>query len=108
MAKAKASSNAYRHSSLGDRIFDVCNVIFMILLVIVTLYPFLNMFALSFNDANDSVRGDIYIWPREWTLRNFEYVFSESDVFLQRLSPQHGRSSALWSPYSVQRCWPIR
>lgn len=81
MAKAKASSNAYRHSSLGDRIFDICNIIFMILLVTVTLYPFLNMFALSFNDANDSVRGDIYIWPREWTLRNFEYVFNESDVF---------------------------
>jgi putative aldouronate transport system permease protein len=53
----------------------------MIFLVIVTLYPFLNMFALSFNDANDAVRGDIYIWPREWTLRNFEYVFSESNVF---------------------------
>lgn len=76
-----AQSKSFRNSSLGDRIFDVCNVTFMILLVIVTLYPFLNMFALSFNDANDSVRGDIYIWPREWTLRNFEYVFSESNVF---------------------------
>lgn len=77
MSRAKS----YRNVSLGDRIFDVCNIIFMILLVIVTLYPFLNMFALSFNDANDAVRGDIYIWPREWTLRNFEYVFSESNVF---------------------------
>ncbi|MRN56352.1 carbohydrate ABC transporter permease [Paenibacillus monticola] len=76
-----AQSKSFRNSSLSDRIFDVCNIIFMILLVIVTLYPFLNMFALSFNDANDSVRGDIYIWPREWTLRNFDYVFSESNIF---------------------------
>jgi putative aldouronate transport system permease protein len=53
----------------------------MIILVFVTLYPFINMFALSFNDANDSIRGDIYFWPREWTLRNYEYVFSESNVF---------------------------
>ncbi|WP_246431566.1 carbohydrate ABC transporter permease [Paenibacillus endophyticus] len=53
----------------------------MIFLIIVTLYPFLNMFALSFNDANDSIRGSIYVWPREWTLRNFEYVFNESNVF---------------------------
>ncbi|MGO4545429.1 carbohydrate ABC transporter permease [Paenibacillus sp. 2TAB23] len=66
---------------MGDKIFDVCNIIFMIFLIIVTLYPFLNMFALSFNDANDSIRGSIYIWPREWTLRNFEYVFNESNVF---------------------------
>ncbi|WP_139997228.1 carbohydrate ABC transporter permease [Paenibacillus paridis] len=70
-----------RNSSIGDKIFDVCNIIFMIILVILTLYPFLNMFALSFNDANDSIRGSIYIWPREWTLRNFEYVFNESNVF---------------------------
>jgi putative aldouronate transport system permease protein len=77
MAKAKS----IRNSSLGDKIFDVCNYIFMTILVIVTLYPFLNMFALSFNDANDSIRGSIYIWPREWTLRNFEYVFNESNVF---------------------------
>ena len=76
-----ARANTFRTSSIGDKIFDVCNVIFMILLVCVTLYPFLNMFALSFNDANDTIRGDIYIWPREWTLRNFEYVFSESNIF---------------------------
>ena len=66
---------------MGDRIFDICNYLFMILLVIVTLYPFVNMFALSFNDANDSIRGDIYLWPREWTFRNYEYVFGESDIF---------------------------
>ncbi|WP_054026897.1 carbohydrate ABC transporter permease [Bacillus sp. FJAT-28004] len=66
---------------MGDKIFDVCNIVFMIILIILTLYPFLNMFALSFNDANDSIRGSIYIWPREWTLRNFEYVFNESNVF---------------------------
>lgn len=77
MEQAKSA----RNFSMGDKIFDVCNIIFMIFLIIVTLYPFLNMFALSFNDANDSIRGSIYIWPREWTLRNFEYVFNESNVF---------------------------
>lgn len=76
-----AQTTSSLKSSLGDKIFDICNIIFMIMLVIVTLYPFLNMFALSFNDANDSVRGDIYIWPREWTMRNYQYVFSESNVF---------------------------
>ncbi|RCW49598.1 carbohydrate ABC transporter permease [Paenibacillus prosopidis] len=77
MLKTKSA----QYSSVGDRIFDVCNYCFMIFLVIITLYPFINMFALSFNDANDSIRGDIYFWPREWTLRNYEYVFNESNVF---------------------------
>lgn len=75
------TSNQIRNSSASDRIFDICNYIFMILLVIVTLYPFVNMFALSFNDANDSIRGDIYAWPREWTLRNYDYVFGQADIF---------------------------
>lgn len=74
-------TNSARYSSTGDRIFDVFNYSFMIILVILTLYPFINMFALSFNDANDSIRGDIYFWPREWTFRNYEYVFGESNVF---------------------------
>lgn len=73
------------HASLSERIFDVCNYLFMIGLMIVTLYPFINMFALSFNDANDSIRGGVYLWPRIWTLRNFEYVFQESSVFAATL-----------------------
>lgn len=76
-----ARANAFRTSSIGDKLFDIFNIVFMVVLMVVTLYPFLNMFALSFNDANDSIRGSIHIWPREWTLRNYEYVFSESNVF---------------------------
>ncbi|MFC5986773.1 carbohydrate ABC transporter permease [Marinicrinis lubricantis] len=70
-----------RYGSPGDRIFDFCNYTFMIFLVIVTLYPFINTLAVSFNDANDSVRGGIYLWPRVFTWENYEYVFRESAVF---------------------------
>lgn len=79
MSQAKSSRKLY--STVPDKVFDVCNIIFMICLMIITLYPFLNMFALSFNDANDSIRGSIYIWPREWTTANYSYIFNESSVF---------------------------
>ncbi|MCM3634733.1 MULTISPECIES: carbohydrate ABC transporter permease [Paenibacillus] len=79
MSGAKSSRKLY--SSVPDKLFDTANIIFMICLMIVTLYPFLNMFALSFNDANDSIRGNIYIWPREWTWANYEYIFNESSIF---------------------------
>jgi putative aldouronate transport system permease protein len=70
-----------RHVSLGDRVFDTCNMIALICLMIVTLYPFINMIAVSFNDANDAVRGGIYLWPRQWTFDNYKYVFGESDIY---------------------------
>ncbi|OPJ54942.1 carbohydrate ABC transporter permease [Clostridium oryzae] len=67
--------------SVGDRIFDTFNAIFMLILVIVTLYPFLNIVAISFNDASDTMKGGIYIWPREWTLYNYRSVFATGTVY---------------------------
>jgi putative aldouronate transport system permease protein len=67
--------------STGDRIFDICNYTFMILLMIVTLYPFLNVLAVSFNQAQDSIKGGIYLLPRIWTLDNYAYIFREATIF---------------------------
>lgn len=70
-----------RAMSLGDRLFDYFNYVFLTLLMIVTLYPFVNTLAVSLNDANDSIRGGIYLLPREFTLDNFKYVFQEATIF---------------------------
>ncbi|CAI6044946.1 L-arabinose transport system permease protein AraQ [Paenibacillus sp. JJ-100] len=77
----KAKSSRSRSSSTGDRAFDAINITFMICLMIVTIYPFINMIAVSLNDANDAIRGGIYLWPREWTLDNYKYIFGESDIY---------------------------
>lgn len=77
----KAKSSRLRNSSAGDRAFDTFNIIFMVCLMIVTIYPFLNMIAVSLNDANDAIRGGIYLWPRVWTLDNYKYIFGESDIY---------------------------
>lgn len=61
--------------SLSDRVFDIANFTIMALVMIVTLYPFLNVLAISLNDSVDTVRGGIYIWPREFTLENYVQIF---------------------------------
>ena len=66
---------------LPDRIFVVFNTLFMIFVIIVMLYPFLNTLAISFNNAIDSIRGGIYLWPRIFTLNNYERVFSNPLLF---------------------------
>lgn len=70
-----------RDSSLGDKIFDICNYTLLTLLMIVTLYPFINTLALSFNAASDSIKGGIYLWPREFSIENYKYVFREATIF---------------------------
>ena len=50
-------------TSFSDRIFNVVVYVFVIGVMIVTLYPFLNVLALSLNESIDSVRGGITIYP---------------------------------------------
>lgn len=59
-------------------IFDIVIVIIMIFIIIVTLYPFLNVLAISLNNATDTVKGGIHIWPRKFTLDNYKQIFSGS------------------------------
>ncbi|KAA9002090.1 carbohydrate ABC transporter permease [Paenibacillus spiritus] len=60
----------------GERLFDIFLYVFLAIIMIVTLYPFLNVLAISLNESVDTVRGGIYIWPREWTLENYERIFA--------------------------------
>ncbi|AEI39011.1 carbohydrate ABC transporter permease [Paenibacillus mucilaginosus] len=70
----------WARKSLSDRLFDVVLYAAMIFTVVVTLYPFLNVLAISLNDSTDTVRGGIHIWPREFTLKNYETIFQYSGL----------------------------
>lgn len=64
----------------ADKIFIVCNTVFMILFVIITLYPVLNTLAVSFNDGTDALRGGIYLWPRRWSIKNYTTVLKKNNL----------------------------
>ena len=64
----------------GDRIFEIINYLFLSFIIVVTLYPFLNVLAISLNDSTDTVRGGIYIWPREFTMSNYMEIFKYDNL----------------------------
>jgi putative aldouronate transport system permease protein len=76
---AKAKKSFLRTNE--DRMFDIFNIVFMVILCVFMLYPFLNQIAISLNDATDSVRGGIYLWPREFTWNNYEHVFEKASIW---------------------------
>jgi putative aldouronate transport system permease protein len=55
---------------------DILILLYMIFVIVITLYPFLNVVAKSFNDPVDTVKGGIHIWPRIWTVNNYKDLFS--------------------------------
>ncbi len=69
-----------KKKSLADQIFVICNTIFMVAFVVITLYPVLNTLAISFNDGIDTVRGGIHLIPRKFTLQNYYTVLHKQNM----------------------------
>ena len=76
----KAMENKKKKTSTWDKVFVVCNTIFMIAFVVITLYPVLNTLAISFNDGTDALRGGVYLWPRKFTLQNYVTVLQKNNL----------------------------
>lgn len=61
--------------SLENLIFNTVNGIIMVFVIVVMLYPFWNTVAVSFNDAQDTLRGGIKLFPRVFSTYSYESVF---------------------------------
>lgn len=59
-----------------DRILEVVVYLAIMVVTVITIYPFLNVLAISLNDSVDTVRGGITVWPRKFTLENFSLIFT--------------------------------
>lgn len=74
-----------RNTSTGSKVekisFNTFNAIVLLFLMIVTLYPFINTIAVSFNDGVDTLRGGIYLWPRKFSLLNYRAIFMDGTIF---------------------------
>ena len=63
-----------------ENILDWVLLVVFIFLIIITLYPFLNVLAISFNDPIDTMRNINFVIPRQFTLSNYVYIFEENDL----------------------------
>jgi putative aldouronate transport system permease protein len=69
-----------RKRSAEDNILDTFVYVSLVLVFIVTLYPFLNIAAISFNNPQDTMKGGIYLLPREFSLQNYSTIFFSSNI----------------------------
>lgn len=53
---------------------------FLIFIFIVTFFPFWQIFVLSINDAGDSLRGGLLMWPRQLNLSSYKAVFQNEEI----------------------------
>lgn len=63
-------------------IFDMCNTIFMLLVLLVTLYPLYYTVIASFSSANAVASGKVVWWPEGFTTVAYERVFAYKKIWV--------------------------
>jgi putative aldouronate transport system permease protein len=63
--------------SRGYRVFQVVNAIILTLVVVVTLYPFVNILARSFSQTVYIRSGQVNLWPKGFNLTTYGRVMSD-------------------------------
>jgi putative aldouronate transport system permease protein len=63
--------------------FNNLVIVLMTIVLVITLFPFLNVLAKSLNDPVDTIRGGITIYPRKPTLQNYKDLFTVGSNLLQ-------------------------
>ncbi|MDG4832776.1 carbohydrate ABC transporter permease [Solwaraspora sp. WMMD1047] len=62
----------------GYRVFQVVNGIILTIVVVVTLYPFVNIVARSMSDEAYIIAGQVNLVPRGFTLETYGFLMSDS------------------------------
>lgn len=66
--------------SREDRIFDSINVLLLVLITIIVLYPLLFVLSASVSDPAIVVKGQLWLWPKGFNLDGYERVFQNNDI----------------------------
>jgi len=69
-----------KDNSFSSKILDIFVHTLMIIILIVTLYPVLNVLASSLSSANANDRGIVTIFPREFTIQAYQMIWRAKTV----------------------------
>lgn len=61
----------------GERVFEKCVLVFMLIISALMLFPFLNELAKSFSGENAVNRGTVIILPKDFQIETYKYVIKQ-------------------------------
>ncbi|WP_410771331.1 carbohydrate ABC transporter permease [Fontibacillus sp. BL9] len=70
-----------KKASLGSRTFDAINLLIMLFILVVVLYPILNIIATSLSGTRYISSGSVTIWPKGFNLEAYTTVFNDPYIF---------------------------
>ena len=67
--------------STGDRVFDICNILFMCLIMVIMLYPMLNVLAISLSSSAKLTQGVSTFYPQELNFEGYKYILKQGQFY---------------------------
>ena len=68
-------------TSPSRKFFLVLNYLFLALSGIICILPFVNLLAISFSSATAVSLGEVTFWPKEFTLKSYEFIMQNTTFF---------------------------
>ncbi|MFD0959055.1 carbohydrate ABC transporter permease [Paenibacillus chungangensis] len=65
---------------MRGRIFDICNVLLMLFLILITLYPLYYMGIVSISAGDAVSRGEVYFLPKDITLQAYDVILADPSI----------------------------
>lgn len=66
--------------TIGNRIFDTVNYTLLLLIALLCVMPFIYVLAVSFTSPAEVAKGGLILWPEEWSLASYRYIFSTNTL----------------------------
>lgn len=73
--------NKWRHSTTGEKVFDIVNILFLVGFALLCFIPFINILATSFATPGEITTRSFILWPRTFTLDAYRYILSTPTIF---------------------------
>ena len=86
---------SYYKQTIWNKLFDVFNVVFMILFMLTILFPFWNQVCISFSDVSTYPVSNITVLPLGFNAEAYQKVFSCASSWVPA------------APCCAPACWPM-
>lgn len=63
-----------------DKLFVVLNYVFLSIVALLVLYPLLFVVSASFSNPQYVISGEMWLWPKEFTVDAYEKVFKNKEI----------------------------
>ncbi len=86
MAKEKEMHGTRIKETGHDRVFNIINIIFWIIVLFLTLYPLWLVLIASVSDPDAVLAGQVFLWPKDFSTMGYEAVFQYNELWTSYLN----------------------